>query len=56
MTEVQAQQTLQSLGAKFRATKGHVHWYLAADGRFIALTRNGADVRLQAVAGNACGC
>ena len=57
MTEGQAQATLQTLGAQYRATKGAVQWYRAADGTWVAKTVDGrGDVRLQRVAGNACGC
>lgn len=57
MTEGQAQATLQARRAQYRATKGLVQWYRAADGTWIALTRDGrGDVRLQQVASNECGC
>jgi hypothetical protein len=57
MTEGQAQNTLAALGAQYRALKGNVQWYQAADKTWFAVTRDGrGDVRIQRVPANACGC
>lgn len=57
MIEAQAVVTLRSFGAVYRTTKGHVQWWKATDGSWIAKTVDGrGDVKLQRLPANACDC